>query len=126
MGIHIVYGARKHDVSLGSGPNLDITSGYTPISRRKSFKKSLRESFRRLRKGRSRITDISSTYQAELERGGHLDVQYGGWVEEVAYPNNGTGWEYSPEEAFVTIDLPLPPDIMDMTAGSTSKKTTLV
>lgn len=28
-------------------------SGDTPISRRKSFKKSLRESFRRLRKGRS-------------------------------------------------------------------------
>lgn len=33
---------------------LDLTgSGDTPISRRKSFKKSLRESFRRLRKGRS-------------------------------------------------------------------------
>ncbi|KAL1453317.1 hypothetical protein WDU94_007465 [Cyamophila willieti] len=31
----------------------DITSGDAPISRRKSFKKSLRESFRRLRKGRS-------------------------------------------------------------------------
>lgn len=28
-------------------------AGDTPISRRKSFKKSLRESFRRLRKGRS-------------------------------------------------------------------------
>lgn len=33
---------------------VDLTgSGETPISRRKSFKKSLRESFRRLRKGRS-------------------------------------------------------------------------
>lgn len=33
---------------------LDLTgAGDTPISRRKSFKKSLRESFRRLRKGRS-------------------------------------------------------------------------
>lgn len=33
---------------------VDLTgSGDTPISRRKSFKKSLRESFRRLRKGRS-------------------------------------------------------------------------
>lgn len=29
------------------------TAGDTPISRRKSFKKSLRESFRRLRKGRN-------------------------------------------------------------------------
>jgi len=33
---------------------LDLsTAGDTPISRRKSFKKSLRESFRRLRKGRN-------------------------------------------------------------------------
>lgn len=33
---------------------VDLTgAGDTPISRRKSFKKSLRESFRRLRKGRS-------------------------------------------------------------------------
>lgn len=33
---------------------LDLSgAGDTPISRRKSFKKSLRESFRRLRKGRS-------------------------------------------------------------------------
>ncbi|XP_008478595.1 uncharacterized protein LOC103515431 [Diaphorina citri] len=76
-----------------------------------------------------RITDISSTYQAELERGGHLDVHYGGWVEEMAY-HNSTGWEYSPEDAFVTIDLPLPPDIMDVNqgvgSGGASKKTTLV
>lgn len=36
-------------------------AGDTPISRRKSFKKSLRESFRRLRKGRSqRRTNTSS------------------------------------------------------------------
>ncbi|XP_015108444.1 lethal(2) giant larvae protein homolog 1 isoform X2 [Diachasma alloeum] len=34
-------------------PNDRSGSGDTPISRRKSFKKSLRESFRRLRKGRS-------------------------------------------------------------------------
>lgn len=40
--------------------SLDLsTAGDAPISRRKSFKKSLRESFRRLRKGRNstRITN---------------------------------------------------------------------
>lgn len=41
---------------------LDLSgAGDTPISRRKSFKKSLRESFRRLRKGRSqRRTNANS------------------------------------------------------------------
>ncbi|XP_028043752.1 lethal(2) giant larvae protein isoform X3 [Bombyx mandarina] len=38
----------------------DHGSGDTPISRRKSFKKSLRESFRRLRKGRSQRRQTTS------------------------------------------------------------------
>lgn len=43
-------------------PNDLSGSGDTPISRRKSFKKSLRESFRRLRKGRSqRYTTTNNT-----------------------------------------------------------------
>ncbi|XP_013199710.1 lethal(2) giant larvae protein homolog 1 isoform X2 [Amyelois transitella] len=39
----------------------DSGSGDTPISRRKSFKKSLRESFRRLRKGRSQRRQTTSS-----------------------------------------------------------------
>ncbi|XP_032689715.1 lethal(2) giant larvae protein homolog 1 isoform X2 [Odontomachus brunneus] len=45
-------------------PNDLSGAGDTPISRRKSFKKSLRESFRRLRKGRSqRRTNTNSSTQ---------------------------------------------------------------
>lgn len=45
-------------------------AGDTPISRRKSFKKSLRESFRRLRKGRSqrRATTASSPTRNATEK----------------------------------------------------------
>lgn len=51
-------------------PNDLSGAGDTPISRRKSFKKSLRESFRRLRKGRSqRRTNASSpTRSAVIEK----------------------------------------------------------
>lgn len=46
-------------------PNDHSGTGDTPISRRKSFKKSLRESFRRLRKGRSQrrqtTTNVTTT-----------------------------------------------------------------
>lgn len=49
-------------------PNDLSGSGDTPISRRKSFKKSLRESFRRLRKGRSqrRTTTNSSPTRSTI------------------------------------------------------------
>lgn len=46
-------------------------AGDTPISRRKSFKKSLRESFRRLRKGRSQRrtnTNSSPTRSTVIEK----------------------------------------------------------
>ncbi|XP_054013491.1 lethal(2) giant larvae protein homolog 1 isoform X5 [Hylaeus anthracinus] len=45
--------AKAVSVKCTLNPNDLSGSGDTPISRRKSFKKSLRESFRRLRKGRS-------------------------------------------------------------------------
>ncbi|KAK2584775.1 hypothetical protein KPH14_007097 [Odynerus spinipes] len=48
-------------------PNDLSGAGDTPISRRKSFKKSLRESFRRLRKGRSqRRTNASSPTRSTI------------------------------------------------------------
>lgn len=43
----------------------DLTGAGEPISRRKSFKKSLRESFRRLRKGRSTRNNQQTTIPAE-------------------------------------------------------------
>ncbi|XP_076225397.1 LLGL domain-containing protein l(2)gl isoform X2 [Nomia melanderi] len=51
-------------------PNDLSGAGDTPISRRKSFKKSLRESFRRLRKGRSqrRMNAGSPTRNAPVEK----------------------------------------------------------
>ncbi|XP_017887723.1 lethal(2) giant larvae protein homolog 1 isoform X6 [Ceratina calcarata] len=53
--------AKAVNVKCTLNPNDLSGSGDTPISRRKSFKKSLRESFRRLRKGRSqRRTNASS------------------------------------------------------------------
>ncbi|XP_012234914.1 lethal(2) giant larvae protein homolog 1 isoform X1 [Linepithema humile] len=53
--------AKAVSVKCTLNPNDLSGSGDTPISRRKSFKKSLRESFRRLRKGRSqRRTNASS------------------------------------------------------------------
>lgn len=42
------------------------TAGDTPISRRKSFKKSLRESFRRLRKGRNSTRIINDKKGASI------------------------------------------------------------
>ncbi|XP_046587651.1 lethal(2) giant larvae protein homolog 1 isoform X2 [Neodiprion pinetum] len=53
--------AKTVSVKCTLNPNDLSGAGDTPISRRKSFKKSLRESFRRLRKGRSqRRTNASS------------------------------------------------------------------
>ncbi|XP_017757008.1 PREDICTED: lethal(2) giant larvae protein homolog 1 isoform X6 [Eufriesea mexicana] len=53
--------AKAVNVKCTLNPNDLSGAGDTPISRRKSFKKSLRESFRRLRKGRSqRRTNASS------------------------------------------------------------------
>ncbi|XP_076247348.1 LLGL domain-containing protein l(2)gl isoform X10 [Calliopsis andreniformis] len=53
--------SKAVSVKCTLNPNDLSGSGDTPISRRKSFKKSLRESFRRLRKGRSqRRTNASS------------------------------------------------------------------
>ncbi|XP_076673089.1 LLGL domain-containing protein l(2)gl isoform X3 [Andrena cerasifolii] len=53
--------SKAVNVKCTLNPNDLSGSGDTPISRRKSFKKSLRESFRRLRKGRSqRRTNASS------------------------------------------------------------------
>lgn len=47
-------------------------------------------------------------------------------MEELAY-HNSKGWDYAAEDAFVTIDLPLPPDIMDVNpGGAESKRTTIV
>ncbi|KAG7211969.1 hypothetical protein KM043_011171 [Ampulex compressa] len=53
--------AKAVSVKCTLNPNDLSGAGDTPISRRKTFKKSLRESFRRLRKGRSqRRTNASS------------------------------------------------------------------
>ncbi|XP_050478833.1 lethal(2) giant larvae protein homolog 1 isoform X3 [Bombus huntii] len=53
--------AKAVNVKCTLNPNDLSGAGDTPISRRKSFKKSLRESFRRLRKGRSqRRTNATS------------------------------------------------------------------
>ncbi|XP_020295148.1 lethal(2) giant larvae protein homolog 1 isoform X2 [Pseudomyrmex gracilis] len=53
--------SKAVNVKCTLNPNDLFGSGDTPISRRKSFKKSLRESFRRLRKGRSqRRTNTNS------------------------------------------------------------------
>ncbi|XP_022237013.1 lethal(2) giant larvae protein-like, partial [Limulus polyphemus] len=47
------YVQKQHVISKCTlNPN-DLSAGDTSMTRRKSFKKSLRESFRRLRKGRS-------------------------------------------------------------------------
>ncbi|XP_026817705.1 lethal(2) giant larvae protein homolog 1 isoform X2 [Rhopalosiphum maidis] len=47
-------------------PNDLSTAGDTPISRRKSFKKSLRESFRRLRKGRNSTRIVNDKKGASI------------------------------------------------------------
>ncbi|XP_077285749.1 LLGL domain-containing protein l(2)gl isoform X2 [Arctopsyche grandis] len=49
-------------------PNDLNGSGDTPISRRKSFKKSLRESFRRLRKGRSQRRQATPVQGSETDK----------------------------------------------------------
>ncbi|XP_051174479.1 lethal(2) giant larvae protein homolog 1 isoform X1 [Leptopilina boulardi] len=61
--------AKAVNVKCTLNPNDLSGSGDTPISRRKSFKKSLRESFRRLRKGRSqRRTNTSSPNTAQEKK----------------------------------------------------------
>nr|XP_034188463.1 lethal(2) giant larvae protein homolog 1 isoform X10 [Osmia lignaria] len=62
--------AKAVTVKCTLNPNDLSGAGDTPISRRKSFKKSLRESFRRLRKGRSqrRATTASSPTRNATEK----------------------------------------------------------
>ncbi|XP_043508868.1 lethal(2) giant larvae protein homolog 1-like isoform X2 [Frieseomelitta varia] len=62
--------AKAVSVKCTLNPNDLSGAGDTPISRRKSFKKSLRESFRRLRKGRSqrRTNATSPTRTTTLEK----------------------------------------------------------
>ncbi|XP_063618266.1 lethal(2) giant larvae protein homolog 1 [Cydia splendana] len=56
--------ARQLAVKCTLNPHDHSGAGDTPISRRKSFKKSLRESFRRLRKGRSQRRATTATSPA--------------------------------------------------------------
>ncbi|XP_063361960.1 lethal(2) giant larvae protein homolog 1 [Cydia amplana] len=56
--------ARALAVKCTLNPHDHSGAGDTPISRRKSFKKSLRESFRRLRKGRSQRRATTATSPA--------------------------------------------------------------
>ncbi|XP_076386269.1 LLGL domain-containing protein l(2)gl isoform X14 [Megachile rotundata] len=62
--------AKAVNVKCTLNPNDLSGAGDTPISRRKSFKKSLRESFRRLRKGRSqrRATTAGSPTRNPTEK----------------------------------------------------------